>query len=229
MLFAHADAAVAREVEGKIDATLASLGLETKKEKNLDFYFNGAGKGSPAWPAARGTAAVPFLGCVVGFKGTIALAAVKIRRLLCDLRSRAIRTLRALRQSGNEQPGVLVCAALNQALDPGSPLQHRSADFFAARRPTDSNCDSLIMTSPGWSRKLSPVRQGPGPFVDCPIGKCAPTGNSCRCARPATVRNSQRLTSASVESRLPSPPVLRGRGAGVRGRDGQTMVLVVWA
>jgi retron-type reverse transcriptase len=136
ILFAHADPAVARDVERRIDATLASLGLETKKEKNLDFYFNGAGKGSPAWPAAQGTGAVPFLGCVVSFKGTIALPPVKVRRLLCDLRSRARRTLRGLRQSGIEQPGALLCAALNQALDPRSPLQHRSARFLR-REATD--------------------------------------------------------------------------------------------
>jgi hypothetical protein len=129
-LFAHPDPRVVQQIDREIDAQLAALGLETKKEKNLDFYFNGAGKSSPDWPKARGSSAIPFLGCNISFSGGISLPPAKARRLLRDLRSRARRTCKARRGADREELGRAVCAAINQALHPTLPLRNRFAAFL---------------------------------------------------------------------------------------------------
>jgi hypothetical protein len=122
-IFAHPDAAVVRRVAGRINERLGDIGLSTSEEKGLNLYYTGAGRASADWPAARGTTAVPFLGCQVGFDGTISLPAKKARHLLRDLAARARRTRQVLPTAA----GPAVCAALNRALDPKQPLRHKAA------------------------------------------------------------------------------------------------------
>jgi hypothetical protein len=126
-LFAHPEADVARRTAGRIQQLLAGLGLGTSAEKELNLYFNGAGRAPADWPGGRGATAVPFLGCSVGFDGTISLPRKKVRRLLRDLQGRARRTRQALPGAAPAATARAVCAAVNQALDPKQPLAHKTA------------------------------------------------------------------------------------------------------
>jgi hypothetical protein len=126
-LFAHPDAEVVRRTAGRIQELLAALGLCTSPEKESNLYFNGAGRASADWPTARGTTAVPFLGCSVGFDGTISLPRKKVRRLLRDLAGRTRRTRQALAGADSAAAARAVCATVNQALDPKQPLAHKTA------------------------------------------------------------------------------------------------------
>ena len=139
-LFAHPDLQVVRAVDRRLEEVLARRGLETKREKHLDLYFNGAGRRSPDWPQACGATRITFLGCAVGFESTLGLTAAKARRLLRDLRGRARRTrkrfpLQTAQPSSPEGEnsaavGPAVCAAINNALNPAMPLRHKFAAFL---------------------------------------------------------------------------------------------------
>jgi hypothetical protein len=132
-LFAHPDPAVAREAEGVIDETLESLRLTVNEKKRRTLYLTPPGRPSDAWPQARGTSAVPFLGTRIAADGTIGLDESKIRLLLRELDRRATTTVRTMRGASTEQTGRAVCEVVNRALDPRSALtQSRSA--IALRR-----------------------------------------------------------------------------------------------
>jgi hypothetical protein len=132
-LFAHADPAVAREAEAAIDKTLDALRLTVNEKKRRTLYLTPPGRPSDAWPEARGTSAVPFLGTRIAADGTIGLDESKIRLLLRELDRRATTTVRTMRGASRDQTGRAVCEVVNRALDPRSALtQTRSA--IALRR-----------------------------------------------------------------------------------------------
>jgi hypothetical protein len=114
LVFAHPDAAVVDAAEARLEAILARRGLAVNAAKRRRCYWNGAGR--PA-AGAPGTTHVAFLGCRVGFDGTVGLPRAKLRALLADLRARA---RRATALAARDRAAV-VCAALAQALDPRAP------------------------------------------------------------------------------------------------------------
>jgi hypothetical protein len=131
ILFAHPDPAVARAVDARIDALLAGLWLRVNPDKSRTLYLTGAGRPSAAWPEARGTTAVPFLGTRVAGDGTVSLSPQKRRRLLVDLRERARRTAAVLGPGDPDARGRAVCAVINRALNPRAALvQQRSAGLL---------------------------------------------------------------------------------------------------
>ena len=131
ILFAHSDAATAREAAAVIDARVASLGLRTKPEKAADLYVTPAGRASTDWAEARGTSSIPFVGTAVLATGTVALNRKKLRRVLRELERRAFRSAATVSRSDQAAVGRAVCSALNQAIAraPG-PLQHASAPLL---------------------------------------------------------------------------------------------------
>jgi Reverse transcriptase (RNA-dependent DNA polymerase) len=130
-VFAHPDASVARAVDSRIRETLAPLYLTLNESKSRDLYLTGAGRRSEEWPEAKGTTVVPFLGCLISAHGTVALSREKRRRLLADLRHRALRTARAAKAVSPETTGRLVCGVINRALSPRLDFpQQRSASLL---------------------------------------------------------------------------------------------------
>lgn len=130
ILFAHPDPQLARAVDRRIDEILSHLGLSTNADKNKTLYFTGAGRPSPVWETTRGTTVVPFLGCSVAFDSTVSLNQRKVRRLLKGLDLRARRTLNAFEHRTPEAAGLAVCAAINEALHPGSSFHDQSAPLL---------------------------------------------------------------------------------------------------
>jgi hypothetical protein len=132
-LFAHPDAAVAREAEAVIDRILDSLQLTVNAAKRRTLYLTPAGRASAEWPDAKGASSVPFLGTSIAADGTIGLDDKKVRSLLREIDRRASVTARTLRGVDREQAGRAVCSVVGRALDPRSALtQQRSA--IALRR-----------------------------------------------------------------------------------------------
>lgn len=130
-VFAHPEADVARAADARIRQTLGSLSLGLNESKSRDLYLTGAGRPSAQAAEFRGTTTVPFLGCLVSAQGTVSLSRQKRRRLLGDLRHRALRTARILGGAGADEVGELVCGVLNQALSPNlDPSQQRSAGWL---------------------------------------------------------------------------------------------------
>jgi hypothetical protein len=130
ILFAHPSAEVARAASATIDRVLGELRLCLNPDKRRDLYLTAAGRRSADWPDAGPAMAVPLLGCRVSAHGQVSLNRKKIRRLLRDLRVRAVRTA----ASSNGDPaakGRLVCAAINRALRRrGDPLASDPADLL---------------------------------------------------------------------------------------------------
>jgi hypothetical protein len=118
LVFVHPDASVVADAEARLGAILAARGLRTNPEKRVRCFWNGAGRPAPDHP---GTTHVTFLGCRVGFDGTVGLPRAKLRALLADLRARV---RRAARLAAELAPGArreVVCAALAGALDARAP------------------------------------------------------------------------------------------------------------
>jgi hypothetical protein len=136
-LFAHPEPDVARRASVRIDETLDGLELEINERKRHDLYLTGAGRLSDAWPQARGTTSVPFLGTHVSAQGTVALNGEKTRGLLRELEERAMRTARAVRSADHERVGRIVCSVLNEALDHRRVLFQEPSATFLRRGETD--------------------------------------------------------------------------------------------
>lgn len=148
LLFAHPEAGVVQEAARTVDRTLARLGLQVKPDKSLDLYLTGAGRRSDVWPQAQGTTRVPFLGTFVFGDGTVALDRDKLRELVRDVRARALRTAKALKDEDGEMVGRAVCAALNKTFDPEAALfQQKSAGLLrraVTHRPQLAQIDYLM-------------------------------------------------------------------------------------
>lgn len=130
ILFAHPDPGVAREAAAAIDAAVARLDVRLSDTKRRDLYLTGAGRSSAAWPEARGTTRVPFLGTLVAADGAVGLSRKKLRRLLRDLEARARRAASGS-PADRDRAGRLACAVVNRALDPRPrPFQQPSATLL---------------------------------------------------------------------------------------------------
>jgi Reverse transcriptase (RNA-dependent DNA polymerase) len=137
LLFAHPDSTVVQAAEAHISELLAALGLELNPTKSRTLYLTGAGRASVDWPEARGTTAVPFLGCAVSAAGTIALSRDKRRRLLADLGQRLRRTVRALGPSDPALAGRVLCRVVNRTLQTRIEFSQERSAVLLRRAVTD--------------------------------------------------------------------------------------------
>jgi hypothetical protein len=137
LLVAHPDPDVARELSDRLDGRLADLGLRFNARKRRDLYLTGAGRASDAWPEARGTTSVSFLGMRAGMDGTVALGERKVRGLLREAERRAWNTARSLRAADPEVRGRAVAAVVNALLDPDEPVLTGGPAPILARAVTD--------------------------------------------------------------------------------------------
>jgi hypothetical protein len=137
LLFAHPDPDVVREVSDRIDQQLAALDIQANRDKGENLYLNGAGRASAAWPEARGTTSVEFLGCHLAADGTVSLNRKKRRQFLRDIDERARRTARALQGQPEEQIGRAVCAVINQATHPRNNVFPQRSGALLRRAVTD--------------------------------------------------------------------------------------------
>jgi hypothetical protein len=132
-LFAHPDAAIAREAAAVSDEILDSLSLTVNVKKRRTLYLTPPGRPSADWAEARGTSSVPFLGTRIAADGTIGIDESKVRPLLRELDRRLTTTARTMRGASRDEVGRAACAVVNRTLDPRSALtQSRSA--IALRR-----------------------------------------------------------------------------------------------
>jgi hypothetical protein len=137
LLFAHPDFTLVQAAEAHISELLAALGLELNPTKSRTLYLTGAGRASADWPVARGTTAVPFLGCAVSAAGTIALSRDKRRRLLADLGQRLRRTVRALGPTDPARVGRVLCGVVNRALQTRIEFSQERSAVLLRRAVTD--------------------------------------------------------------------------------------------
>lgn len=137
IVFAHPDAAVVRSADAEMTVRLARLSLGFNERKRRTLYLTAAGRPSPDWPECKPATAVPFLGCHVSGRGTVALSRPKVRRLLAELRSRAHRTARALVGADPERIGRTVCAVINRALQARTELTQQRSAALLRRAVTD--------------------------------------------------------------------------------------------
>ncbi len=128
ILFAHPSAETVQEADRRLESILAGLELRVKPAKSQNVYLTAAGRSSPEWREARGTSTIPYVGVAVSGDGTISLPRLKLRAMLRDIASRAIRTARLVPNGDRERVGPLVCAAINRAFGTdASPFRLRSA------------------------------------------------------------------------------------------------------
>ncbi len=132
LLFAHPDPAVVRSTSARIEEAVHAYELQLKDAKSRDLYLTGAGRSSHAWPEARGTRAVTFVGMDVALDGTVALGGNKMKRFLREVRRRARNAADATAGAGQDERGRAVVAAVNGLLDPDdAALQGAPARLFA--------------------------------------------------------------------------------------------------
>jgi hypothetical protein len=127
MLFAHAEAAVARETASRIDEGVRGLGLELKESLRGVLYFTAPGRPSPDWPESRPASFVEYLGCRIGFGGPVGLKRERARRLIQAMRRRLRQTDRLLSDEPFEARAAALCEAASRALDPDCLAADRAA------------------------------------------------------------------------------------------------------
>ena len=137
VVFAHPDPDVVRAADTCMRATLAALGIQFNESKSRNLYLTAAGRQSPTWPEARGTTAVPLLGCMVSAHGTVSLSRKKRRRLLADLEDRAFGTARALQSRDPAAAGRTICSVINRALEPRLEFSQQRSATLLRRAVTD--------------------------------------------------------------------------------------------
>jgi hypothetical protein len=137
LIFAHPDPAIVRAADARIDALLAEMELSVNRRKSRTLYVTGAGRASLDWEEARGATSIPFLGCAISARGTIALGRVKRRRLLAELDRRLRRTARALKGSDLDESGRILCAVANQALEARTEFSQARSAALLRRAVTD--------------------------------------------------------------------------------------------
>ena len=99
---------------------LQALELSVKEEKNLNYFFNGAGKHPDNFPGGKGTQVIHFLGWSLRFNGSIGLGEKKCQRLRHDLRERIFKTNRILSAYDLETRGRLICRTINEVFRPSN-------------------------------------------------------------------------------------------------------------
>lgn len=137
IVFAHPDPDVVRAADVCMRETLAALGIQFNESKSRNLYLTAAGRQSPAWPEARGTTAVPLLGCLISAHGTVSLSRKKRRRLLADLEDRAFGTARALKTRDPAAAGRTICSVINRALEPRLEFSQQRSATLLRRAVTD--------------------------------------------------------------------------------------------
>jgi hypothetical protein len=115
-IFAHHDPEIVKTMQAEISACLNGQGLKINPEKSKILYFNGAARPSEIWQDACGTASVEFLGAQINFKGEIALSSKRTRKLLTNIRARALRTSKLADTLSETNKPALVCKIVNDAL-----------------------------------------------------------------------------------------------------------------
>lgn len=137
IVFAHADPDVVRAADACMQETLSTLGIQFNESKSRNLYLTAAGRPSPQWSEARGTTAVPLLGCLISAHGTVSLSRKKRRRLLADLEDRAFGTARALKNSSSPAVGRTICSVINRALEPRLEFSQQRSATLLRRAVTD--------------------------------------------------------------------------------------------
>lgn len=170
MLFAHPDPTVTQSVGAELRARAAALGLALGEDKWRCLYFNGAGRGSTEWPEAKGTTFVEYLGCRIGFSGTLGLTAKKWRRAVSDLRARIRASDTVLRGQGVDRDGRAraLATVVERMFTPQGRFTQREADWLlsvvtdrAQLKALDHLCARAI------AERLS-QRKGPRAFREAP-------------------------------------------------------------
>lgn len=127
LLFAHAEAAVARSALATSTSLLGRLGLRAGEEKQATLFFSAAGRPSPSWPEATPTQHVAWLGSRVDFHGRVGLHARKYRELVLRLRARLRLADELLAAEPRDVRLRALCDVAVSALDPASMLADRRA------------------------------------------------------------------------------------------------------
>jgi len=130
LTFAHAERAVVERAEAELTAILDARGLALHPQKRLFCFWNGAGRPGPE--QTPGATHVSFLGCRVGFDGTVGLPRAKLRELLGDLRPRIRRASRLAATLPSAERPTVVARALHEALDGRSPLATALAPWLTS-------------------------------------------------------------------------------------------------
>jgi hypothetical protein len=168
IFFAHPGPNVTKDAVAAIRHYLQQHGLELNTAKARTFYWNGAGRSSPAWSDARGTTKIVFLGSEIRFDGTIALPRLKTRVVLADLRQRLKDADRLLGPSPRSVREATLCRVVNDALDVRTTFCHPyAADLHAlvTSRSRLAELDHLIALA--IAEQVS-GRRGPRAFRDVP-------------------------------------------------------------
>ncbi|MFZ5897086.1 MAG: reverse transcriptase domain-containing protein [Myxococcota bacterium] len=119
IVFAHADADVAKRARDTADDVVGTLKLAFKAEKSRDFFFNAAGRHSAGLP---GAAQLEYLGLRLHFSGAVGLTSAKARRLLREVTRRLDNDLRLTRALSREEALESMCHTASESLDPRRPL-----------------------------------------------------------------------------------------------------------
>jgi hypothetical protein len=130
LLYAHPELSAVRDALARAERLLAARGLAVHPDKLRLSWFNGAGRRDPRAPELPGTTHVVYLGCRIGFDGTIGLPRDKAVALLHELRRRIARTVRLV--GADDQRLRAVAGAVATALDPASPVAAPHAQLLAA-------------------------------------------------------------------------------------------------
>jgi hypothetical protein len=138
LAIAHRDYDVIAQSQQTVDHWLEEHGLTLNPKKKSMFFFNNAGRPADLPQTVRGSPAVTFLGCRIGFDGTIGLTKAKAKQLLTDIRLRTQQTARLLRCESLPTRAAAVCDVVRQTLDPRIPLCAKEASLLR-RVVTDRN------------------------------------------------------------------------------------------
>ena len=136
-LFAHPEAAVARDADALMDDVVAGLSLNVNEKKKRTTFLTPSGRPSSDWERAKGASSVPFLGTHIAGDGTVGLDGKKVRLLLRELDARTSSTVRTLNGLDRDRAGRAVCAVVNRALDPRSSLTQQKSAVLLRRVVSD--------------------------------------------------------------------------------------------
>jgi hypothetical protein len=132
LVYGHLDLASVRAALARAEQLLAARGLQLNRDKLRLCWFNGAGRRHPAAPELAGTTRIVYLGCRIGFDGTIGLPREKATALLRELRHRVRRTAALVAGAADADRLRAVCGAVARAVEPDSPVAVPHAALLAA-------------------------------------------------------------------------------------------------
>lgn len=182
VLFASHDPDAVREATKTLARVLAERGLEPNEKKLRVLFWNGAARTSDAWPEAKATAAVPFLGAVVRFDGTIALAPAKWTAMLHDVRARIRRTAKLVAGEAASERAKVLASVVEQAFDVRSELALAHAPMLVdlvSDRAQLRQLDHLVAL---WLAEEITGKRGPRAFRELPPRRLREAGLASRVA-----------------------------------------------